>query len=409
MSVGATTRCRSCGSAELFPVIDLGAQPLANAFCEADRSGGLQRHELGVVACGECSLAQLSYTVPPTELFDTYQYFSSYSSSMVQRMQTLARRLTEELDLGAESLVVEVASNDGYLLRHYVERGVPVLGIDPARNVAEVAIAQGVPTVVGYFGTELAEQLAADARPADVIHANNVMAHVPDVSDFVAGLAMMLAPAGVAVIETPHLLRLVDNTEFDTIYHEHVFYYSLTAASALFVRHGLVVSDVEELEYHGGSLRLFVRHAGAEVSERVESLMALEAARQVNRPEFYRGFSERVEALKQSTVDLLRQRREAGRRIAAYGAAAKGTVLLNHFGIGSDLLEFVVDRNEHKHGMVVPGTGLEIRPPETLLSERPDDVLLLAWNLAGEILAQEQEYRRGGGSFIVPIPRLEVV
>jgi SAM-dependent methyltransferase len=409
MSFSPTTACRSCGASDLFPVIDLGEQPLANAFRPPSETSPLPRYPLGVLACGSCSLVQLTGSVPPSEMFDTYHYFSSYSTTMVERMAQLARRMTTDLSLGADSLVVEVASNDGYLLRHYVDRDVPVLGIDPARNVAAVAEANGVPTLVDYFGTAVAGQLQAEGRLADVVHANNVMAHVPDINDFVAGLAVVLAPGGVAVIESPYVVRLVESTEFDTIYHEHVFYYSLTAVSTLFERHGLVVADVEQLDIHGGSLRYFVRHAGAEVTERAAELARIEAKLGVGSPDFYEPFAAQVEALKVATVDLLDRRHRSGRTIAGYGAAAKGTVLLNHFGIGDDLLSFVVDRNTHKHGLVVPGTGLPIRPTAALLDDQPDDVLLLAWNFAPEILGQQAGYRAAGGTFIIPIPALEVV
>jgi SAM-dependent methyltransferase len=343
-------------------------------------------------------------------MFDSYHYFSSFSTTMVADMGTLARRLTTDLGLGPDQLVVEVASNDGYLLSHYVDLGVPVLGIDPAANVAKVANERGVPTLVEYFGLETASRLRAEGRRADVLHANNVMAHVPDINDFVAGIATLLADDGVAIIETPYLVDLITSVEFDTIYHEHVFYYSLQAVSTLAARHGLVVADVERLPIHGGSLRIHLRHAAAaQPSAAAVALLEQEADLAVGTPGFYAGFVERVEELKQATLALVRQLRADGSRLAAYGAAAKGTVLLNHFGIDRDLIDFVVDKNHHKHGLLMPGVAIPIADPGRLLLDRPDHVLLLAWNFADEIIGEQAEYLAAGGAFIVPIPELRVV
>ena len=402
-------RCRSCGAAELRPVIDLGAQPLANALrAPADESPEVHI-PLAVVFCPACSLAQLSVTVDPSVMFDSYHYFSSYSTTMVADMKALAGRLTDTLGLDGSSLVTEVASNDGYLLRHYIDLGVPVLGIDPAANVAAVAVERGVPTLVEYFGAATAAAIVADHGPSAVLHANNVMAHVPDINDFVAGIAIALADDGVAVIETPYLIDLMASVEFDTIYHEHVFYYSLTAVDALMRRHGLVVADVEHLPIHGGSLRLFVRPEGAAITPVVGEMLEREATLGVARPAYYEGFARRVAELKTRTVELVRQMHADGSRLAAYGAAAKGAVLLNHFGIDHTLIDFVVDRNDHKHGLLMPGVGVPISGPERLLTDRPDAVLMLAWNFAAEIIDQQAEYLAAGGAFIVPIPELEVV
>lgn len=409
MSFTPADACRSCGSRGLHPVLDLGSQPLANALRRPGDDGPEPRYPLGLVCCGSCSLVQLTGTVSPGVLFDTYQYFSSFSTTMLEAMAALADRLTRERGLGPESLVVELASNDGYLLVNYVERGVPVLGVDPAANVAAVAIERGVPTVVAYFGREVAQGIVGEHGRAAVVHANNVLAHVPDVNDFVAGIAVLLAPDGLAVIETPYLVRLVEHCEFDTVYHEHVFYYSLTALRSLFARHGLGISDVEELAIHGGSLRLFVRPGSPAPSAAVARLLEHEGALGVASPAYYAGFAGRVARLKDATLALLRGLRADGHRLAAYGAAAKGTVLCNHFGIGPELVEFVVDRSPHKQGLLMPGVHLPIRPPEALLRERPDETLLLAWNFADEIVAQQADYVRAGGRFIVPIPEPRMV
>jgi SAM-dependent methyltransferase len=307
--------------------------------------------------------------------------------------------------------VVEVASNDGYLLQHYVARGIPVQGVDPAANVAEVATARGIPTRVEYFGREAAARLIADVAPADVLHANNVLAHVPDVNDFVAGIATALAPDGIALIETPHIVSLISRCEFDTIYHEHVFYYSLMALEALFQRHRLAVERVELLGVHGGSLRLSVRHADRlrAIDPTVGRVRQQEQDLAVASPAYYADFASEVDRLRSATVSRLGELHRQGARLAGYGAAAKGTVLLNSFGIDGSLLEYVVDRNEHKQGLLVPGVRLPIRAPDVLLTDRPSHVVLLAWNLADEIIGQQQEYLAAGGSFIVPVPSFRLV
>jgi SAM-dependent methyltransferase len=345
-------------------------------------------------------------------LFDQYLYFSSYSTTMVDAMRELARRMTAGLNLGHDSLVVDIGSNDGYLLKHYLDAGVGVLGIDPAHNVAAVATEAGVPTVVAYFGARTARQVRASYGPADVIHANNVMAHVPDVNDFVAGLAMLLSDGGTIYVESPYLGRLVDDMEFDTIYHEHVYYYSLTAIDRIVRRHGLCVTDIEELPVHGGSLRYAIRRSGSTasaVSAAVVRLMAAETAAGLHQIAYYRDFAANVARLRLQARSTLYSLKGAGARIAAYGAAAKGTVLLNHFGVGADLIDFVVDRNPHKQGMFMPGVGIPIVDPAALVRQRPTHVLLLAWNLAQEIIGQQQDYVADGGRFVIPIPEIRVL
>jgi SAM-dependent methyltransferase len=409
MSFTEATRCRSCEGDDLSPVIDLGEQPLANALRRPDDPEPERRFPLALVRCGACSLVQLTGTVDPKVLFDDYHYFSSFSTTMIDAMRSLANRTVSRTGLGPDSLVVEVASNDGYLLQHYRDLGIPILGIDPARNVADAATARGIPTEVDYFDLDVAERLRSRGCVADVIHANNVMAHVPGINGFVAGIARLLADGGVAVIETPHLVRMIEGAEFDTIYHEHVFHWSLTAVNALMARHDLVVIDVERLSIHGGSLRLFVSHAGAVPSAAVAEVLAEEDRHGVATAPYYQDFADRVDVLRDTTTGLLRDLKAGGATIAAYGAAAKGAVLLNHFGIGHELIDYVVDRNTGKQGLLVPGTAIPIDDPARLLVDRPDHVLLLTWNFADEIIGQQAEYLAAGGRFIVPIPELRVV
>src|SRR5664280_1780092 len=292
--------------------------------------------------------------------------------------------------------------------QHYLELGIPVLGIEPAKNVAAVAEDSGVPTLAENFTRSLGAELAGSARAASVIHANNVMAHVPDINDFVAGISAALRPDGVAVVETPYLVRFVDDREFDTIYHEHVFYYSLTAVSSLVKRHGLTVADVEQIPIHGGSLRLFIQHAAYPYSERVQMLLKSEAERGVTTDEYYSGFAKRVEELKTEVTGLIRRLRAEGATVAAYGAAAKGTVLLNHFGLDHNAIDFVADRSVHKQGLVMPGVGIPILAPVELERRRPDYTLLLAWNFEAEILEQQHNYRAAGGTFIIPVPAISL-
>lgn len=401
-------RCRSCGSSNLAPVLDLGRQPLANAYRKPDDTSKEQRYPLALLRCRACSLVQLTGTVPPTMLFDTYHYFSSYSSTMVEAMRLLAKRVIGERRLSADDLVIEIASNDGYLLKHYAEFGIPVLGIEPAHNVAAVAKASGIPTLVEYFTRNLASELASAGRTASVIHANNVMAHVPEINDFVAGIAAALRPDGVAIVETPYVVRFVDDREFDTVYHEHVFYYSMTAMESLVERHGLTVADVEQIPLHGGSLRLFIQHSTYSSSDRVKMLLESEFERGVTTDEYYSDFATRVAELKTEVTDLIRRLRAEGATVAAYGAAAKGTVLLNHFGLDFATIDFVVDRNIHKQGLLMPGVGIPILAAEDLQRRQPNYTLLLAWNFAEEILEQQQAYRAAGGTFVVPVPTISL-
>jgi SAM-dependent methyltransferase len=405
------TACRGCGRSDLEVVLDLGQMPLANAILEEDDLARPEpRYPLALAYCPDCWLVQITETVAPELLFREYTYFSSVSDEFVGHARAIVERLIVGRRLGSDSLVVELASNDGYLLQHYAGAGVPVLGIDPARNVAEVATARGVPTLAEFFTRDLADELARSGRTADVVHANNVIAHVPDLNGFVAGIARILKPDGVAVIETPYLRELVERLEFDTIYHEHVFYHSLTALSSLFERNGLGVVDVERIAVHGGSLRVFATRSGAEEPTRaVRALLAEETAVGLCRPGYYATFAGRVEALGRELQTMLGGLRSQGHTVAAYGAAAKGAVLLNAFDLGPDLISFVVDRSPHKQGHLMPGVHIPIVAPDQLLVRKPQECLLLAWNFADEILAQQAEYRRLGGRFIIPIPKPTLV
>jgi len=408
--MGTTTACRSCGHAGLEPVLDLGRTPLADRLVTAVQLAGPEPvYPLQVAFCPQCSLLLILETVPPEMLFcEDYPYYSSFSDALLRHSRDNVLDLIARRGLGPGSLAVELASNDGYLLKNYVEAGIPVLGIDPAEGPARAAEAIGVHTLNTFFTADLASQLAAEGRQADVVHGNNVLAHVADTNGFVSGIATLLKESGVAVIEVPYVKDLIDHREFDTIYHEHLCYFSVTALDHLFRRHGLFLNEVKRLPIHGGSLRLYVEKV-ERVGESVRHLLGVEAEERVDRIDFYRDFAQRVEHLKTELLVLLGGLRGDGRSIAAYGAAAKGATLINYIGIGTDLVDFVVDRNVHKQGKYMPGQHIPIFGPEQLLEAQPDYVLLLAWNFATEIMEQQAEYARRGGRFVVPVPVPRVV
>lgn len=404
-------KCRSCGSTDTAIILDLGEQPLANNLLRPeDLAKPEPRFPLRLAVCKSCWLLQITELVPPVKLFSEYLYFSSFSDLMLRHAREACAGYLKEFGLGTNSLVVEVASNDGYLLQNFVATKVPCLGIEPAANIAKVAREKGIETVVDFFGTKLANELARNGRQADLILGNNVFAHAPDTNDFVAGLRALLKPKGCIALEFPYGVDFIENSEFDTIYHEHVFYFTLTALQPLFKRHGLSIWRVRRLPIHGGSLRLFACHAGAyPVEDSVNELLHEEAKKGVAGYSFYEGFRQQVCELKDSLVTLLRELKQSGKRIAAYGASAKGSTLLNYYGLGGETLEFVADRSTYKQGRLTPGTHISIVSPEELLKRKPDYTLMLTWNFAAEILAQQKAYHEAGGKFIIPIPKVTVV
>jgi SAM-dependent methyltransferase len=412
VGVDAVRRCRLCGGAVAHSLVDLGMSPLCESFLAPEQLDAMEPYfPLHALVCGSCFLVQLGEYVSPEHIFREYAYFSSYSTSWVAHAQAYCAMITRRLGLGPASLVVELASNDGYLLQHFLPLGVPVLGIEPAANVAKVALAKGIPTRVEFFGVALAETLRAEGRHADLIVGNNVLAQVPDLNDFTAGMARLLAPEGVITLEFPHLARLIAENQFDTIYHEHFSYFSLIAIERLAGRHGLKLIDVEELTTHGGSLRVYLAHAGAahRTARSVAELLAREHALGLRDLATYAAFAEQVRRTKRKLLAFLIAAKDQGATICGYGAPGKGNTLLNYCAIGPDFLEFTVDRNPYKHGRFTPGMHVPIRPVEALDAARPDYVLILPWNLKDEIIHQMRHIAAWGGKFVVPIPELAVI
>lgn len=402
--------CRSCGSAQLEQVLDLGRLPLSDGLVP----GGASREDepvypLTLVWCKDCSLVQILETVEPTTLYGSeYPYYSSFSPALVEHARRNVEGIIERTGASEDSLVVELASNDGYLLQWFAKEGIPVLGIDPAPGPAAAAQDRGIPTLCEFFTVELAERLAREGRRADVVVGNNVLAHVPDQNAFVEAISMLLSPEGLVVMEFPYVRDLIDKCEFDTIYHEHHCYFSVHAVQTLFRRHGLELVKVEHLSIHGGSIRVYLSGSDAP-DDSVSRFLAEEISAGVLRSGYYEQFASEATRIRSGLRELLERLKRDGKRIAAYGAAAKGAILLNFCGIDDSLLDYVVDRNHHKHGWEMPGVRIPIHPPEHLREETPDYLLILAWNFKDEIVDQQSWFPASGGRFIVPIPAPEVL
>lgn len=404
--------CRFCAAPLRTTFIDLGMSPLCQTHIRPDQLHEMEPfYPLHAFVCEECFLVQLQAFVTPDAIFGEYAYFSSYSASWVEHARRYAAMVIQRFGLGAESKVMEIASNDGYLLQHFVSAGVPVLGIEPAANVARAAIERGVPTTVRFFGRNAAEEIATEHGQSDLLLGNNVLAHVPDLNDFVAGMKILLAPGGVITMEFPHLLRLIEGNQFDTIYHEHFSYFSFVAVERVFSHHGLTLFDVEELPTHGGSLRIFGRHTEdltQPVCARVPELRQHEIDEGFLTVGRYRGFEEQVRSTKRKLLTFLIDARSRGKKVVGYGAPGKGNTLLNYCGIRTDFLDFTVDANPYKQGKFTPGTRIPILAPDAIRDARPDYVLILPWNLRDEISSVASYIREWGGRFVVPIPQVEV-
>jgi SAM-dependent methyltransferase len=408
-----TARCLFCKAPLRHPFVDLGMSPLCESYRTRDQLNQMEPfYPLNVKVCEKCFLVQLEQYVSAEHIFTEYAYFSSFSDSWLKHSANYVDMISTRLGLGNQSLAVELASNDGYLLQYFVKKGIPVLGVEPAVNVAKAAEQKGVPTLVKFFGCQTAREMATNGYLADLVVGNNVLAQVPDINDFVGGIPIILKPGGVATFEFPHLVRLMCENQFDTIYHEHFSYFSLITAEKIFSARGLVLFDVDEIPTHGGSLRIYLRHvadAAKPVTSRVSSLRERELAAGLNSMKAYTTFSEQVMESKRKLLELLIGLRREGKRVVGYGAPGKGNTLLNYCGIRTDFLEFTVDRNPYKQGRFLPGTHIPIYPVERIQAERPDYILVLPWNLQNEILEQLHYAREWGAKFIVPIPEARVI
>jgi len=407
-----TAQCRFCAAPLRHTFVDLGMSPLCESFLSSERVDEMEPfYPLHVYVCERCFLVQLTEYVSPENIFRDYAYFSSYSDSWLAHANAYTGLMAEKYGLGPGHLVVEVASNDGYLLQYFIQRGISVLGIEPAANVAEAAAKKSVPTLVKFFGRETARELVSQDKQADLLLGNNVLAQVPDINDFVAGMKILLKPRGIITMEFPHLLQLMEQNQFDTIYHEHFSYFSFVTAQKIFAAHGLVLFDVEELPTHGGSLRIYARHqedSSRPVTARASELLTREEAARLLHLDAYCSFAEQVKETKRKLLEFMISARRAGKQIVGYGAPGKGNTLLNYCGIRTDFLDYTVDRSPHKHGKFLPGTHIPIFPPQKIRETRPDYVLILPWNLKDEIMEQVSYIREWGGKFVVPIPETTV-
>jgi len=404
--------CRFCGSNLEFTFVDLGTAPLSNSYLnKSDLNGIEKRYPLHAYVCSACFLVQLEKFESPENIFSDYAYLSSYSDTWQKHCEAYAKAMIERFKLGDNSRVVELASNDGCMLQYFKKRSIPVLGIEPAKNVARVAEAAGIPTVTEFFSVDCAERLAREGTKADLLVANNVLAHVPDLNDFVEGMARILASSGVVTIEFPHLMRLIEHSEFDTIYHEHFSYFSFGTAITILEAHGLVVFDVEELTTHGGSLRIFCqrKESGTQAkTDRVESLLATEDRAGMTGVAYYTDFQYKADKVRDDLLAFLVETKRSGQKIAAYGAAAKANTLLNYAGVSSEFLPWIVDRNPSKQGRFMPGSRIPIVDEMRIETEKPEFMLLLPWNLREELMTQLAYIRAWGGRFVTAVPKLEV-
>ena len=408
----AKRECRFCGTTLQHTFVDLGMSPISNANIKPENSQDMEPfYPLHAYVCDNCYLVQLEKFQSPGEIFSDYAYFSSYSQSWLQHAKDYVDHMMETVGYDASSQVVELASNDGYLLRNFRDLGVPVLGIEPAENVAVVAQEEGIPTMTKFFGVQTARELVADGVTADLLIGNNVLAHVPDLNDFVAGMKIILKPDGIITMEFPHLEKLMAENQFDTIYHEHFSYFSFYAVEQVFAHHGLTLFDVTELPTHGGSLRIYARHTEDDskpVTANVENLRGRELQNGINQLASYQPFGEQVKEVKRKLLEFLIQATREGKRIAAYGAAAKGNTLLNYCGIRTDFIDYAVDASPHKQGLLLPGTHIPVYAPDKIAETKPDHLLILPWNLKDEIMKQTDYIRDWGGQFVVPIPEVVV-
>ena len=405
-------QCRFCGTELSHTFVDLGMSPLCQTHITQEQLNHMEHfYPLHAYVCDKCFLVQLGEYVSPDEIFTEYAYFSSYADSWLKHVKNYTDMMIDRFHLGAQSKVVELASNDGYLLQYFVHRKVPVLGVEPAANVAKVAVEKGIPSVVKFFGRETARQLSTEGHKADLLLGNNVLAHVPDLNDFVGGMQILLKPNGVITMEFPHLVRLIEENQFDTIYHEHFSYFSFSTVEKVFAAHGLTLFDVDELPTHGGSLRIYGRHindTSKPVTEKVTGLKRREEAWGVHNMQTYRNFAEKVTATKRNILSFLIEARKNGKTVAGYGAPGKGNTLLNYCGIRTDFLDYTVDRSPYKQGKHTPGTHIPIMSPDAIAETKPDYLFILPWNLKDEVMQQNAFIREWGGKFVVPIPEVRV-
>jgi 2-polyprenyl-3-methyl-5-hydroxy-6-metoxy-1,4-benzoquinol methylase len=405
-------KCRFCGTSLTDTFVDLGMSPPCNRMIRPNQRNDMEMfYPLHTFVCSNCFLVQIQEYISPAYIFDDYTYFSSYSTSWLEHARRYSTMIVERLGLNSSSHVVEIASNDGYLLQNFVQAGIPCLGVEPAANVAEVALAKGIPSVVKFFGRETATYLLTEGKAADLIIGNNVLAHVPNINDFVSGMKLLLKARGVVTMEFPHLMCLMDQHQFDTIYHEHFSYLSFMTVQRVFASHGLTLFDVEEIPTHGGSLRIYARHSedsSKPVSARVIDLLTREMEYGLDKIDTYAGFASKCQEVKYALLQFLIDAKRDGKHVVGYGAPGKGNTLLNYCGIREDLLQYTVDRSPYKQNMLLPGTHIPVHTPEKIANTKPDYVLILPWNLKDEIMEQMDYVREWGGRFVVPIPEIKV-